>query len=134
MTDADHPSLPAPPEQVALPPPVAVDRVRVARRWTVGILVVATVVLAGYLVLVLVAVWLVGAAFDAVTSREPGTLDVTGLLVAAVPGLFTGWCVGLVAASVLARGEALGARAAGLCSGVLGTLAGAVVLAITGVI
>ncbi|WP_404385438.1 hypothetical protein LL946_05135 [Knoellia locipacati] len=134
MTGADHPSLSLPPEQAGLPQPTGADRVRTARRWAVGVLAVATLLLVAYLALVLVAVWLVGAAIDVLSSQDVGSLDVAGLFVTAVPGLLVGWCVGLGATWVLARGEALGARAAGLTSGAVGVLGGAAVLAATGVL
>ena len=108
--------------------------VRTARRWALGVLVVGTVVLAGYLVLVLVGVWLVGVTVEAVTARDVGSLDVAGLLLAALPGLVLGWGVGLGATAVLARSEVLGARLSGLAAGAVGVLTGAAVLAVTGVL
>lgn len=134
MTGAEHPSVSLPPEEGGLRDPSAADRARTARRWAVGVLAVATLVLVAYLALVLVAVWLVGAAIDVLSSQDVGSLDVAALFVAAVPGLLVGWCVGLGATWVLARGEASGARAAGLTSGALGVLVGTAVLAATGVI
>jgi hypothetical protein len=133
MTD-DHMSVSAPPDPAGAPRDAGLERVRSARRWAVGVLVVATLVLAAYLALVLVAVWFVGSAMEALSSRDLGSLDVAASLLKAVPGLLAGWAAGLSASMVLARGEALDARAAGLCSGVLGALVGAVVLALTGVI
>ena len=113
---------------------VGSDPVRVARRWSVGVLVAATVLLMAYLVLVLVTVWLVGSAIEQVASRDLGSPDVGALVVSALPGLVGGWGVGLGAATLLGRGEAMNARAAGLTSGLLGVVVGAVLLAATGVL
>lgn len=114
--------------------PVGSDPMRVARRWAVGVLTAGTVVLLAWLVLVLVAVWLVGSAIEQVASRDLGSPDVAVLVVTALPGLAGGWGVGLGAAALLGRGEVMGARAAGVTAGLLGVVVGAALLAATGVL
>jgi hypothetical protein len=109
-------------------------RARTTRLWAVGVLVLGTLALAAYLALVLMTVWFVGSAIDAVSTRDLGPLDVSGYLVRAVPGLIVGWCTGLATSWLLSRGEALSARAAGLAAGAAGLLVGAVILALTGVL
>ncbi|KGN41505.1 hypothetical protein [Knoellia aerolata] len=111
------------------PPPMLE---RSTRRWAVGVLSVATVLLTAWLTLVIVAAWLVGSAIEVVRDRDVGALDLTALLVEVAPGLLVGWGVGLAAAALLGRGEALGPRGAGVAAGSLGVLAGAAVLAATG--
>lgn len=113
---------------------VQADAVRTARWWAVGILTVATLALAAYLALVIAALSLMVSAVDAVTDLGTRPFDVTALLLDVAPGLLVGWSVGLVMAGVLARGEALGARAAGCTAGALGSVAGGAVLAATGVL
>ena len=138
MSAPDQPRLQ--PDGGSPPAPGPVDgrrvgaRVRTARWWAVGVLALATLALAAYLALVLVATWLMVSAVDAVTDLGTRPLDVTSLLVDVAPGLLVGWSVGLVMASVLARGQALGASAAGFTAGALGTVVGGVVLAATGVL
>ncbi|MFW5471196.1 hypothetical protein ACOCJ4_14250 [Knoellia sp. CPCC 206435] len=128
------------PDAASLPAPRPVDgrpvgaRVRTARWWAVGVLTAATVALAAYLALVLLATWLMVSAVDAVTDLGTRPLDVTSLLLDVAPGLLLGWCVGLILAGVLARGQALGARAAGCVAGTLGSFAGGAVLAATGIL
>ena len=61
-------------------------------------------------------------------------LDVPRLLADVAPGLLVGWGVGLVTARALSAGAALGHRIAGVASGVLGCVVGAVVLRATGVV
>lgn len=112
--------------------PAGSSPARVARRWAVGVLAAGTVVLMAWLVLVLAAVWLVGSAIEQVASRDLGSPDVGGLIVTALPGLAVGWGVGLGAATLLGRGEAMGARAAGVTAGLLGVVVGAALLAATG--
>ncbi|MFW5473617.1 hypothetical protein ACOCJ5_09915 [Knoellia sp. CPCC 206450] len=114
--------------------PAVRDPTRVARRWAVCVLTAATVALAAWLTLGLVAVWLVGSTIEAVSARDIGTLDVAGLLVTTLPGLVGGWAVGLGAAVLLGRGEAMGARAAGVAAGLLGVVVGAALLAATGAV
>lgn len=65
--------------------------------------------------------------------RSSPQVDLVGAVADLLPGLLVGWCTGLAAVSVLARGEALGPRAAGMAAGGLGIVAGAVVLRATGV-
>ncbi|GAA4113323.1 hypothetical protein GCM10022415_08590 [Knoellia locipacati] len=119
---------------VAIDPSPVPTAPRVARRWSVGVLALATVVLAAYLALVVVAAWLVGSTIEAIAARDVGSVDVGGLAVSTIPGLVGGWGVGLGAAALLARGEAVAARAVGVTAGLLGVVVGAVVLAVTGVL
>ena len=134
MTDPTRPTraldVPAP----VAGEPLGSDPVRVARHWAVGVLAAGTVALMAHLVLVLVAVWLVGSAIEQVASRDLGSPDVGGLVVTALPGLAAGWGVGLGAATLLGRGDSMGARAAGVTAGVLGVLVGGALLAATGVL
>ena len=107
------------------------DAAVTTRRWAVGVLVVATTALALYLVALLAAVWLFAVAWGAVTS-ERASVDVLSVARDVAPALLVGWCTGLAASAVLARGEALGPRLAGVAAGALGTASGAAVLALTG--
>ena len=106
-----------------------------ARRWAVGVLALASVALAGYLALLLLAASVVAWAFDVVRpGGVEGGVDLAGLAADTLPGLFLGWCSGLAATASLARGHALGARVNGVTGAVLGILAGALVLRLTGVL
>lgn len=107
---------------------------RTTRRWAVAVLTLATVALAAYLALVVVAVWLFGSSMEVLADRDLGALDLRGLFVDVVPGLLVGWGAGFAATVVLGRGEALTARGAGIVSGSLGVVAGAAVLAATGIL
>ena len=51
-----------------------------------------------------------------------------------LPALLVGWCTGMATSVVLARGDALGARMAGVTAGGVGVLAGALVLRLTGLL
>lgn len=126
------PALPAPagPRHA----PALEQRFVRARRWTVGVLVAGTLAAAAYLAAVLAAVWLIASAYGAITAGGSARLDVAAAAADLAPGLLVGWCTGLAAVSVLARGEALGPRAAGVTAGGLGVLAGALVLRLTGVL
>ncbi|MFC7491020.1 MULTISPECIES: hypothetical protein [unclassified Knoellia] len=105
-----------------------------ARWWAVGVLSAATLVLAGYLTLVIVAAWLLVSAVDAVRDVETAALDLTSLLLDVAPGVLVGWGVGLAAAALLGRGESMQPRGAGVAAGSLGALVGVAVLAVTGVL
>jgi len=103
------------------------------RRWAVGVLAVATVVLAAYVAALVVGVWLVAFAWSAMTSQD-AVLDVGGLVRDVAPALLVGWCTGLALSAWLTGEEALGPRASGIVAGVLGSSAGAAVLALTGLL
>ncbi|MFQ6171357.1 hypothetical protein ACK8HX_07095 [Oryzobacter sp. R7] len=106
-----------------------------ARRWAVGVLTLASVALAGWLALVLVAASLVVRAVEVVRpGSPPGGVDGVGIAADVLPGVFLGWCTGLAATATLARGDALGARANGVTGALLGVVAGALVLRLTGVL
>ena len=63
------------------------------------------------------------------------SFDVLSVATDVAPVLLVGWCTGLAASAALsARGEALGVRAAGITAGALGAVAGAAVLALTGLL
>ncbi|PKW26765.1 hypothetical protein [Phycicoccus duodecadis] len=107
---------------------------RTARRWAVGVLLAGTLALAAYLSLVMLAVALVVALFGSVLDLGSGRLDAGGLALDAAPGLLVAWCLGLAAVAALAGRTALGPRAVGLAGGLLGTAAGAGMLALAGVL
>lgn len=107
------------------------DAAVTTRRWAVGVLAVATTVLAAYLMALVAAVWLFTVAWGAVTS-QPASVDLLSVARDLAPTLLVGWCTGLAASAVLARGDALGPRLAGVAAGALGTASGAAVLALTG--
>jgi hypothetical protein len=107
------------------------DAAVTTRRWAVGTLAVASTVLALYVAALVVGVWLIAAAWGVMTSTQ-AVLDIGGLARDVAPALLVGWCTGLAASAVLARGEALGPRLAGVAAGALGTASGAAVLALTG--
>ena len=109
-------------------------RVRRAQGWTVGVLAVATTALLGYVVALAAVASLVGTALDAVRHRGSPSVDLSLVAADVLPGLLVGWCIGLATTTVLARGEALSPRVAGLVSGVVGATAGAAVLALTGIL
>ena len=109
-------------------------RVRTTRRWAVGVLAVATAGLLAYLAAVLAAVWMFASAWDAVVGHGSGSIDALGLVVDVAPALLVGWCTGLAASAVLSRGEALGPRTAGVAAGLVGTVLGWAVLAMTGLL
>ena len=106
-------------------------RVRTTQRWTVASLVLATVVLLAYVALLVTTAWLFVSAWDAVAGRETAPIDVLGVATDLAPVLLVGWCTGFATSAVLARGEALGPRTAGLVAGSTGAAAGTVVLALT---
>ncbi|WP_299444398.1 hypothetical protein [uncultured Phycicoccus sp.] len=105
-----------------------------ARRWAVGVLLAGTLAAFAYLAAVLAAVWLVASAYDALTAGSLARLDVVAAAADLAPGLLVGWCTGLAMVSVLARGEGIGPRTAGVAAGSVGVLAGVVVLRLTGVL
>lgn len=107
---------------------------RTARRWAVGTLLVATLALAAYLALVMLAAALVVALFGSVLDPGSGRLDAGGLALDAAPGLLVGWCLGLAAAAALTGRTSLGPRTTGLLAGLVGTAAGAGVLSLAGVL
>ena len=109
------------------------DPATTTRRWAVGVLAAATTVLAAYVVALVAGIWLVAVAWSAVTSTE-AVLDVGGIIRDMAPALLVGWCLGLAASAVLARGETLPPRLAGVTAGALGTASGAAVLALTGTV
>ena len=110
------------------------DRVRTTQRWAGYVLALATIVLVAYLAVLVVASWLVVAAFTAVTSGGPMTVDLPAVVAAGAPVLLVGWCSGLACAAALAGGDALGARTAGIVAGLVGSTAGAAVMALTGLL
>jgi hypothetical protein len=115
------------------PPDDPVRRVRTAQRWAVGVLLGATVALVGYLALLIAFAWLLVSAYGAVGSGHQAALDLSSAAADVLPGLLVAWCSGLAATTMLARGEALGPRAAGILSGLLGVVAGSLVLLATGI-
>ncbi len=112
------------------PQPVddSVRRSRTALRWAAGVLGCATVALVGYLSVLIAFVWMMGAAVDILRPSERTELDLASFATDVLPGLTLAWCSGLAATAVLSRAEALGPRAAGILSGLLGVGAGALVL------
>ena len=104
------------------------------QRWAIGVLAVSTVLLLAYLALLVAGAWLFASGWNVVTAGQPATVDVLAILADVAPSLLVGWCTGLAASAVLAGGEALGARTAGLAAGAVGTTAGAAVLALTGIL
>ncbi|HET6968463.1 MAG TPA: hypothetical protein VFI44_09310 [Ornithinibacter sp.] len=111
-----------------------VDRLRTTQRWAVSVLAVATAALLAWLAVLVAASWLAVAALTAVTSGGPVTVDLLAVVGDAAPVLLVGWCTGLATTATLARGEALGARTAGLVSGAVGSVAGGAVLALNGLL
>lgn len=107
---------------------------RTARAWAVGVLLAATLALAAYMTLVMLAVALVVSLFGGLLDLGPTRLDPAGLAADAAPGLLVGWCVGLAAVAALVGRTSLGPRSTGLLAGLLGTAAGAGVLALAGVL
>ena len=104
------------------------------QRWAIGVLAVSTVLLLAYLALLVAGAWLLASGWNVITAGQPATVDVLAILADVAPSLLVGWCTGLAASAVLAGGEALGARTAGLAAGAVGTTAGAAVLALTGIL
>lgn len=113
---------------------IGVDPAATTQRWAVGVLVVSTLALLAYLALLVVANWLFAVGWNAVTAGESVSVDVLAIGADLAPALLVGWCTGLAGAAVLARGESLGARTAGIAAGALGTAAGAALLALTGLL
>lgn len=111
-----------------------VDRLPTVQRWAAAVLVLATVGLAVYVALAATAVWLVGSVIDVVTGGGSASLDALAVARHVAPVLLVGWCTGMATAVGLAPGRALGARAAGLLAGSVGTAAGLVVLLLTGLL
>ena len=110
------------------------DRVRTTQRWAVSVLALATVVLLAWAVALVAASWLAVTAVAAVTSAGPVSFDLRSVAAGVAPVLLVGWCTGLACAAVLAGGEALGARAAGIVAGAVGSTAGVAVMALTGLL
>lgn len=107
---------------------------RRAQVWAAGVLGLATLVLLAYLVALVALASVVGFALDAVRGTDTLSVDLSLVAVDVLPGLLVGWCVGLATTTLLARGEAMGPRAAGLLSGTIGAVAGATVLTVTGIL
>lgn len=103
-----------------------------ARRWTIAVLGAATVLLAAYVVLIALATWFFASAWGSVRPDDAVALDLLALARPTLPVLLVGWCTGFAALAVVARGEGLGARTAGITSGLLGVAAGAAVLGLQG--
>ncbi|HYN67224.1 MAG TPA: hypothetical protein VES93_10075 [Ornithinibacter sp.] len=107
-----------------------IDRVVTTQRWTIGVLALATLLLTGYLLLLVSTTWLLAATWSGLT-RDAVSLDLVSIARDVLPVLLVGWCTGLAASAALGRGEALGARTAGILAGVVGAVAAAVVLSLT---
>ena len=110
------------------------DRVRTTQRWAVSVLALATVALLVWAAVLVAASWLAVTAVAAVTSAGPVSFDLRSVTAGVAPVLLVGWCTGLACAAVLAGGEALGARAAGVVAGAVGSTAGVAVMALTGLL
>ena len=110
------------------------DRVGTTRRWAVGVLALATVALAGYLVLLVVATALVATFVSGVFDLGPVGVDARSLVPSVATVLLVGWCTGLATSAAIAGGEVLGPRTAGLVAGGTGTVAGLAALALTGLL
>jgi hypothetical protein len=129
--------MPAPtPTTSTIPRHAAPDELlhRTARRWAVGVLLVATLALVAYLALVTVAAALAVVLLGAVLDLDATRLDLAGVAVDAAPALLVGWCLGLAAAAGLAGRTSLGPRVTGLLAGGLGAAAGAGVLSLSGLL
>ncbi len=109
------------------------DRVVTTRRWTIAVLALATLLLAGYLVLLVSTTWLLAATWSGLT-RDAVSVDLVPIARDVLPVLLVGWCTGLAASAALGRDGSLGARTAGILAGVVGAVAAAVVLALTGLL
>ena len=139
MSTADvppvHPGLPQASGLVGRPldDDAALRALRTAQRWAAGVLALATVVLVGYLALVAAAAGLAAWALGVVRPGA-GSLDLSGLVVDSLPALLVGWCTALATTTVLARGESMGARLAGVISAVVGIVLGALVLEVSGLL
>lgn len=105
-----------------------------AQLWAAGVLWTASLALGGYLFLLAAAASVAGWMVEVVRPGAVGPLDTSALVLDALPALLVGWCTGMAASVVLARGEALGARMAGVTAGGVGVLAGALVLRLTGLL
>ena len=103
-------------------------------RWATGVLAVATAALLLYVVALVVMGWLAMAAFAVLRPSSSLSVDVPGMFADAAPALLVGWCVGRAAAAVLEPGESVPPAVAGVAAGLLGAGAGAVVLALTGLL
>ena len=113
---------------------IGVDPAATTQRWAVGVLVASTLALLAYAALLVVASWLFTFGWNALRAGEPVSVDVLAIGADLAPALLVGWCTGLAGAAVLARGESLGPRTAGIAAGALGTAAGAALLALTGLL
>jgi hypothetical protein len=103
-------------------------------RWATWVLAVATAGLLLYVGALVVMGWLAMAALAVLRPSSSLSLNVAGLFADAAPALLVGWCVGRAAAAVLEPGESVPPAAAGVAAGLLGAGAGAVVLALTGLL
>ncbi len=136
MSTADlppvHPGLPQASGLAAGPleDDAAVRALHTSQRWASGVLALATLVLLGYLALVAAAAGL--AAWALGVRPDAGSLDLSGLVVDSLPALLVGWCTALAATTVLARGESMGARLAGVTSAAVGIVLSALVLKVSG--
>ncbi len=92
----------------------------------------ATVVLAALVALLIALGWVFASGWNAATARESLTVDALAIVTQVAPAVLVGWCAGLATSEVVARGEALGARVAGLVAGAVGIVAGVAVLALGG--
>jgi len=103
-------------------------------RWATGVLAAATTALLLYLAALVLMGWFTVAVLAVLRPSTSPSLDVAGLVADTAPALLVGWCVGRAAAAVLEPGESMPPAAAGVVAGLLGTGAGAVVLALTGLL
>ena len=108
-------------------------RVVTTRRWAIGVLAISTLLLVAYLVLVVALTWFFASTWNGLAG---GSLSIDLFSVAAdvAPALLVGWCTGLATSAALTGGESLGPRTAGIVAGVLGSTAGAALLALTGLL
>lgn len=106
----------------------------IARWWVVGTLSLATLALAGWLTLLALMGAMASAAMEVLRAESPAVLDLTSLVTGSLPALLVGWCLGLAATAVLSRGETLGPRLTGITGALVGTVAGALVLRLTGLL
>ncbi len=105
-----------------------------ARWWAVGVLSLGTLALAAWLVVLVAAGAMAAFTIGILRPQTPVDLDVAGLVLASLPGLLVGWCVGLATTAVVSRGEALGPRTGGTVGALVGLVAGALVLRLSGLL
>ena len=106
-------------------------RVRTTRRWTVGVLALASVALLAYATLLIIAVSLLVSLWNGWAGPEAVSIDAFALARSLAPVLLVGWCTGLASSAALAGREVLGPRIAGVAAGAVGAGAGALVMAAT---